>query len=363
MEIINHSTRSLDNLIYQYQTAENIKLILSSFADQTQELEDVLQEFYTKLSLDDATGAQLDRIGSILNIPRGVYTDEAYRFLLRLVIVQYNSNGTIEDLINIFAQMTAAWKTELVEYFPAAFGLNAYSGPDIPGGLNPVYDLATIRNAIIRAKVSGVEIDNLTYDTELPAFAVAEFALGTYPTAGFDDVVGENMIENFEAGHDDWINWPPTWWLEIVTGAHGNTGNSLHVEYDKVADYSYIYKNNLYQAGRHFDLTGDVYLTIKVWSPVAMNILFKFMDINLYESQDSGVINVIANEGDSDAWHTIVWNFSGINWGSCDKTKINQILIFPDPGEAASGEFWIDDLSVGPELLNTETGGFLASEF
>lgn len=511
---VNHVSEALARRLYQYQNAGNLASIITALAQQSQDEEDTLQAVQPLEVFKTAAGEQLDGWGKILNVPRGTMLDFEYRARLAIKIAQINSEGSIPDLLNIFGGMMNAWKSELVEMFPATFALNAYSSglfpaavfnlqagspmtiarssvanaggwgivnsetmfvnlseyqvlrviisslssatvvigvtdasnPSTPiyyrlnptsisatgtyefnipaltglagyksvyinliveaipgnwaefdrvtlmtadgsdfafdddftvgtagtrpsgwfdsrGGIGAFYDFGSIRNAILVSKCAGVRLDSLTYDTALPSFAFEEFSLDGYPVAGLDDIVCANILEDFENGMADWINWPPTWSLELVTGANGNAGYSLHVVFGKVADYSYIYKNNLYQAGRHYDFTSDAYMTLKVWTAANMDILFKFNDNNGNESQDSGVMHVLGNSGDPYGWQTMVWNFSGINWGSCDKTKVNQVLIFPAPGEAASGEFWIDDLSVGPALIQTETGGFLATGF
>lgn len=68
---------------------------------------------------------------------------------------------------------------------------------DSRGGIGPLYDFTSIREAIEVSKCAGVGIDSLSYDTELPAFAFDGFSLGDYPLAGFDD--GTESVGGFLA--------------------------------------------------------------------------------------------------------------------------------------------------------------------
>jgi hypothetical protein len=69
---------------------------------QVQDLEDTLWALLEQADLENAEGAQLDQIGELVLLPRGVLSDDAlYRPLLRAGIRARRSAGTGEDLLAI----------------------------------------------------------------------------------------------------------------------------------------------------------------------------------------------------------------------------------------------------------------------
>lgn len=132
---MDHVAEALNRLMSQYSGATYLRAIVSALATQSQGEEDVLQDIMVKEIFQTAVGEQLDGWGTILNVPRGSFTDTEYRARLAIKVAQINSEGTIPDLINIFRQMTNAWKTQLVEMFPATIALHAYSAAVSPAAL------------------------------------------------------------------------------------------------------------------------------------------------------------------------------------------------------------------------------------
>lgn len=61
---------------------------------------------------------------------------------------------------------------------------------DSRGGVGAIYEYESIREAIEVSKCAGVCIDSLTYDVELPAFALDGDVPAGYPVAGLDDGSG-----------------------------------------------------------------------------------------------------------------------------------------------------------------------------
>jgi hypothetical protein len=69
-------------------------------------------------------------------------------------------------------------------------------------------------------------------------------------------------------------------------------------------------------------------------------LMVKFEDADGHQSGDTETLT--ANTPSS--WSALNWNLTGMNWGSCDRSRITNIFIFVQPGQVAEGEFFLDDL-------------------
>lgn len=182
---INHTEEMNERLLTQYKSASNLIAILGSFIDQSQDTEDALQEFYTKLAMATATGQQLDNLGVLLDVSRRAFDDDTYRVLLYTKIVQIFSEGTINEIISIFKVLMGADYAELQETPPANFTLTAVN-PD------PLSTIALIESSIDAAKVAGVGVGYLAAAIG-SAFAFLDNVVGT--TSGFANIVpGESPV-------------------------------------------------------------------------------------------------------------------------------------------------------------------------
>jgi phosphatidylserine/phosphatidylglycerophosphate/cardiolipin synthase-like enzyme len=72
--------------------------ILRSYALQCQELENAIISVWLLVSIDESEGIQLDRIGRIVNEPRGEKSDSDYRAALRARIRWLRGSGRRVDI-------------------------------------------------------------------------------------------------------------------------------------------------------------------------------------------------------------------------------------------------------------------------
>jgi len=163
-------------LITQYKNASNLIDIIAGFGEQTQDDEDMLQAFFLERYLATAIGAQLDGLGQIIGINRGVLNDADYRARLYLQIAQNFSEGAIENLIWIYKELMGADSIILSEIFPAEFSMLAINPA-------PIADPTTIRDAVFAAKAAGVGSGFLAKTNAAPYFA---FLGVPGDTAGFN---------------------------------------------------------------------------------------------------------------------------------------------------------------------------------
>lgn len=148
--ITNHVDAAKERVITQFKDDVYFNAILEALVNQIQDAEDVITDLITKRSLTTAVGVQLDLLGGILGQPRVVGdTDGEYRVYLLLKIARIMSEGTPEDLLNIFTQFVQADDVYLTEHFPAFFVLTAEN----PTLLGSSAELAEI---LLYAKAAGV---------------------------------------------------------------------------------------------------------------------------------------------------------------------------------------------------------------
>lgn len=163
--ITDHVDQALNRLITQYKAnCANLQNTISGFVEQTQDDENMFQEFFAERYLATAIGAQLDGLGQIIGVNRGSLNDADYRARLYLKIAQNFSEGAIENLIWIYKELMDADSIILSEIFPAEFSMMAINP-------NPITDLTTVYNSIILAKAAGIGISFLGYTNGEPFFA------------------------------------------------------------------------------------------------------------------------------------------------------------------------------------------------
>lgn len=154
-KINNHREQALKRLLEQYKDKPNFIEMITIYTKQIQEIENMFFDLLEKRGIDEAEGAQLDGIGTILNQSRIGLSDDNYRGLLYSKIAEYNSEGTIEDILNIARLVIRADSYELQEYYPASFILTAVNP-------NPLIPEIYINNAIRKARPVCIEF-NVVY--------------------------------------------------------------------------------------------------------------------------------------------------------------------------------------------------------
>jgi len=143
--------------------------------------------------------------------------------------------------------------------------------------------------------------------------------------------------------------WTPHWpqiTLSVNTDTnytYDNSAASLKVEYDTTETYRYFGAGDLSYTGNIHDFSHNTYFSARVYGVV--KLLAKFKDAN---DNYSGEIS-IEQASNSSGWSYLVWDYSDVEWGSCDATNVRDILFYPDPGYTGSGTFYLDNLTLGAE--------------
>ena len=170
-KISTHVADAKDRLIEQYRDAEklpNFHALIEIFAQRFQGVENILEYWNKNVSIFDAIGIQLDKLGTIVGLARvSGQTDEQYRALLFIKIMQNNAQGTGEQLITVTKLLTGATIVQYVNLFNATVSL--YLNVDINPTDDP--DVAQFFYEIIKSVLmGGVGIDGIISSTETDYF-------------------------------------------------------------------------------------------------------------------------------------------------------------------------------------------------
>ena len=138
----------------------NLQNYIIPFAQQWQDLEDALQDFYNCRDIDGVTGVLLDIAGEMVGESRNGRSDEDYRAAIKLKIILNVSNGEPETLVQSLRIFVNATSITYVEKWPAKVGLTFAS---------TVLPLAGLREKIEQIAPAGVKID-LGWVSEAPFF-------------------------------------------------------------------------------------------------------------------------------------------------------------------------------------------------
>jgi hypothetical protein len=108
----------------QFADKPNLDAILKAFINRVQALEDALIAMWVARWLDNAVGAQLDGLGSIVGVTRGNFNDALYKRRIRVRIRANLASGTATDVYEVFKLLLDVTDgLELRDYYPAGFVL------------------------------------------------------------------------------------------------------------------------------------------------------------------------------------------------------------------------------------------------
>lgn len=99
-QITDHEGEAEARLPFQFKDKPKFLALLSVLTTPFQSLEDALWSLFV-VTIDDAVGDALDKIGKIVGQPRTSLVDDTYRRYIKARIATNRSKGTIHDLIVI----------------------------------------------------------------------------------------------------------------------------------------------------------------------------------------------------------------------------------------------------------------------
>ncbi len=120
----------LSRLLMFVRHGPRFRGLVNALATRTGDLLAAQESVLAAFDVDTAVGAQLDRIGGIMQLPRLGYGDTRYRSLLKVQIdILLSSTGASETLLRVFEAITGAPADEYEEHYPAQFVIGGYVDP------------------------------------------------------------------------------------------------------------------------------------------------------------------------------------------------------------------------------------------
>lgn len=180
--IDNYEENALNRQIEFFKGLLNWEKLLTIYAEDSQEIEDVLKEFHDKLNVQFGEGETLDVYGKIFLAARGSLTDDEYRSVILSAYAEFQRSGEIETIISVYKSLMLASKITLIEYFPATFIANAEVLD--PGAIETLF----VRDAVSTIKAAGVDMD-LTVSQNAGAFSFISEGDSPDPSLGWSSVI------------------------------------------------------------------------------------------------------------------------------------------------------------------------------
>lgn len=123
-------------------------LKLAEYDDaQLEELDKNIRDMSGQFDIDNASGAELDRIGKILGEDRGGNSDRIYRIYLKLRTMLNTADGTVEDIIRFVKFFFTSETVHLVPNYPAGLRI-------LHDGFNDTVDFNRIIRQIVGAGIA-----------------------------------------------------------------------------------------------------------------------------------------------------------------------------------------------------------------
>lgn len=93
---------------YRKDEGSNNRRILEIEKNATDKLREAVSAIYDSLDIDKATGSTLDLYGEMYGQPRGGFTDEQYRLIIRQRIAIASASADYNSIVNALAGMIGA---------------------------------------------------------------------------------------------------------------------------------------------------------------------------------------------------------------------------------------------------------------
>lgn len=175
--INNHVQQALARLLQQYANSPNIQNLITALVNPIQDIESELTDMNNLRYLPEATGAQLDIIGSIVGIARiSGQSDASYLNSIYGQITINTSQGQPEQVIQAFSIFTGADMIILYEALAAVMIETTW----VPGSQTEVDTLIT---NMMQVTSAGVRFDGIIVYDPTMAFAYD----GVLQGLGYDD--------------------------------------------------------------------------------------------------------------------------------------------------------------------------------
>jgi len=186
LEYVDHLANLPSKVLTQYKTSPKFFALLEPFVENLNDFESEFEKFRTTLTIESATGLNLDKIGDILNAKTRPADDETYRKNLYALVFAYNSEGTALDIVRLFQTVVTAEVIQLREIYDAKFQVHLKE----PAAST---DYQFLYRAMRLAKPSGVGYLPISTSPLTPTFS--------FDSDSDPDVLGFSVIGGADGGY------------------------------------------------------------------------------------------------------------------------------------------------------------------
>ncbi len=117
-----YEEEALALLLEQFKNKDNLAAFISALMVPMQDAEAMLESLWLERWLDNAAGAQLDGLGTIVGVERGNLSDAEYLIRIKARIKINVSSGTPDEIVEVLQLVLGSdYTLDFVEYYPAAF--------------------------------------------------------------------------------------------------------------------------------------------------------------------------------------------------------------------------------------------------
>lgn len=176
VKITDHEDQAVARLASQFRDRDLIAGLVQSFVKQHQGMEDAIDQLLNERLIDTAIGEQLDGFGQIVGEDRQGRADDEYRIALKARMGRNTSEGTPDDVINVFNLLTGSTHTHLVEMTAVI---------TLTGNMDFSANATAIKNFMQKVVSAGVRIGWLGQAVNDPPFAFEGFPGGAGWDQGF----------------------------------------------------------------------------------------------------------------------------------------------------------------------------------
>lgn len=131
----NHAERAVSDMLSQDQNKPRLVAAVRAASTAFQCIEDLAFDLLLSNTVENATGALLDRFGRLVGELRGGLDDEAYRGFVRARMAANLSGGTTDELLSIVESIAAPAVVRQEDLFPGAFALICERVQPLPDSL------------------------------------------------------------------------------------------------------------------------------------------------------------------------------------------------------------------------------------
>lgn len=194
--------RGVSRLIDYQRKPRIVALLRALIGAGVQDLHDVAYRMLVSRWIDTALGAQLDRLGWIVSMPRAGWADETYRRILKAQILTLRSDGTEPHFLQILTALGATLAgIQFRDDGPAAASIRTVDD----------FDAGSIGSRFVAMLLSRATAAGVRLLVEHPGGELAEsFTFSTTSSPERDELLGAGDTLDTAAGG-------------VLAGVHGST--------------------------------------------------------------------------------------------------------------------------------------------